>query len=136
MRAIEDTTEVGDVIKGGEHVASVDGFGFVAVAGPNKNGPIPKSGLKTVSPLQHPAPSPYPSAAVPQHQYVVAEPLTVGQAYRLLKLSMLAIIGQSDLGGEQRMSQDRVHVLSLHPGQQFGELHVMSVHPPRYTYPA
>ena len=42
VRAIVDTTELGDVRKGGEDVASVDGFGFVAVAGPNKNGPFPK----------------------------------------------------------------------------------------------
>lgn len=84
MRAIEDITELGDVVKRDEDVASVDGFGFVAFARATTKGPAPKSGSKTVDPLQHPTLAPYPFDRVPQHQKCDAEPMIVGQAYKLL----------------------------------------------------
>lgn len=100
MRDIEDTTGLGDVVKRG------DGFESVAFARANTIGPLPKTALKTVEPLQHPALASYPFPSTPQHQVIVAEPLILGQGYTLLKLSMFAVMGQSDLGGELRMSQD------------------------------
>ena len=85
VRAIEDVRELADVVKRDEDVATADGSGFVVFARATTNGPDPKSGSKTVEPLQHPTPAPYPSDAEPQHQIRVAWPLTVGgQAYILL----------------------------------------------------
>ena len=84
MRAVEDITELGAVVKRDEDVASFEVFGFVAFARATTNGPAPKSGSKTVEPLQHPTLAPYQFDSVPQHQKYDAEPMIVGQAYKLL----------------------------------------------------
>ena len=129
---VDEATELGEVAMYEEEAACVDVSGSVVLATASAFTKSPKIGLKSKL-SQHPASIlSGPSSCGPQHQLVVWEPLFIGQGYRLLKLLTAAIIRSarslwvvSDFWGRADCVQ------SLHPGQQYGDCHVTSVHPPR-----